>query len=55
MLLKPKETWSVIEAEATDVKTIYTQYLVFLAAIPAVATFIGMSVFGMSSLAKWPV
>ena len=47
MLLKPKETWSVIEAEATDVKTIYTQYLVFLAAIPAVATFIGMSVFGM--------
>jgi len=48
MLIKPKETWPVIEVEATDIKAIYTQYLVFLAAIPAVATFIGFSVFGIS-------
>ena len=48
VLLKPKETWPVIEAEADNVKAIYTQYLIFLAAIPAVATFIGFSVFGMS-------
>lgn len=47
ILLKPRETWQVIEGEATDVKTIYTRYLVFLAAIPAVATFIGFSIFGM--------
>ena len=48
MLLKPKETWPAIEAEVTDIKGIYTQYLVFLAAIPAVATFIGFSIFGIS-------
>ena len=48
VLLKPKETWPVIEGEATDVKTIYTQYVVFLAAIPAIATFVGFSLIGMS-------
>lgn len=47
ILLKPKATWPEIEAEAGDVKSIYTNYLVYLAAIPAIATFIGMSVFGM--------
>ncbi|MEZ5703585.1 MAG: Yip1 family protein [Burkholderiaceae bacterium] len=50
MLLKPKETWPVIAAEGGDVKSVYTSYLVYLAAIPAVATFLGMSVFGMSFL-----
>ncbi|HEY9096842.1 MAG TPA: Yip1 family protein [Hydrogenophaga sp.] len=48
MLLKPKETWPVIAAEGGDVKSVYAGYLVYLAAIPAVATFLGMSVFGMS-------
>ena len=48
ILLKPKATWPVIAGESSDVKAIYTNYLVYLAAIPAVATFIGMSVFGMS-------
>ena len=50
ILLKPKTTWPEIEAEAGDVKSVYTNYLVFLAAIPAVATFLGLSVFGMSFL-----
>lgn len=50
ILLKPKETWPVIAAEAGDVKSIYTNYLVILAAVPAVAGFIGMSIFGMSFL-----
>jgi hypothetical protein len=50
ILLKPKETWPVIATEAGDVKSIYTNYLVILAAIPAVAGFIGMSIFGMSFL-----
>lgn len=48
ILLKPKETWPVIEAEATDTTAIYKKYLVFLAAIPAVATFVGMSLVGIS-------
>lgn len=50
ILLKPKETWPAIAAEPGDVKSIYTSYLVYLAAIPAVAGFIGMSIFGMSFL-----
>ncbi|AOW13290.1 hypothetical protein LPB72_09535 [Hydrogenophaga crassostreae] len=48
ILLKPKATWPEIEAEPGDVKSVYTNYLVYLAAIPAIATFIGMSVFGMN-------
>ncbi|QCB45273.1 Yip1 family protein [Hydrogenophaga sp. PAMC20947] len=48
ILLKPKVTWPVIAGEPSDVKAIYTNYLVYLAAIPAIATFIGMSVIGMS-------
>lgn len=49
ILLKPKETWPVIEAEAGDVPSIYKNYLIYLAAIPAVAGFIGMSVFGVGA------
>ena len=46
ILLKPKETWPVIAQEGGDVASIYRNYLVFLAAIPAVATFIGLSLVG---------
>ncbi len=47
ILLKPKPTWPVIEQEATDVATLYKQYVVFLAAIPAIAGFIGLSLVGI--------
>ena len=47
VLLKPRETWPVIESEPGDVASIYRNYLVFLAAVPAVAGFIGMSVIGV--------
>ncbi len=46
ILLKPKETWPVIAQEGGDVASIYKNYLVILAAIPAVASFIGLSVVG---------
>ena len=46
ILLKPKDTWPVIAQETDDVASIYKTYLVFLAAIPAVATFIGLSLIG---------
>ena len=46
ILLKPKETWPVIAGEGGDVPSIYKNYLVYLAAIPAVATFIGLSLVG---------
>lgn len=41
ILLNPKETWPVIDAEISSVQSIYKEYLVYLAAIPPVATFIG--------------
>ena len=47
ILLKPKPTWPVIEQEQADVASIYQRYLIFIAAIPAVAGFIGMSVIGV--------
>ncbi len=46
ILFKPKQTWPVIAAENTDAAAIYSRYLVFLAAIPAIAGFIGWTVVG---------
>jgi hypothetical protein len=47
ILLRPKETWPVIAAEPADTATIYSNYLVFLAAIPAIAGFIGPTLVGV--------
>jgi hypothetical protein len=49
ILLTPKQAWSVIELEETDTATLYTQYIMILAAIQAVAGFIGMSLVGVSA------
>lgn len=46
ILLKPKDTWAEIAAEGGDVTSIYKNYVAYLAAIPAVATFIGLSIIG---------
>jgi hypothetical protein len=56
ILLKPKETWPVIDTEQTSPQLLYTRYLMILAAIPAVAGFVGMAVlrlplaWGLSSM-----
>ena len=47
ILLKPKETWPAIAAETDDIASVYKNYVVYLAAIPAVATFIGLSLVGI--------
>lgn len=47
ILTKPAAEWPVIAAEPTDVATLYKQYIMPLAAIPAIATFIGHTVFGV--------
>lgn len=47
ILLKPKDTWPAIAAEPGDAAALYKNYLVYLALIPAVAGFIGMSLFGV--------
>ena len=46
ILLKPKQTWPVIAAEPANAASIYRNYVVFLAAIPAIAGFIGLSLIG---------
>ena len=46
ILLQPKQEWVVIDTETTNTKTLYTTYAMLLAAIPAVAGFIGGSIIG---------
>lgn len=48
IMLKPKETWDVIKGEETTVKELYTSYACILAAVPAIASFIGLSLVGVS-------
>jgi hypothetical protein len=48
ILTSPKTEWPVIEAESTDVATLYKSYIMILAAIPAVCSFIGVTVFGVT-------
>jgi hypothetical protein len=46
MVLRPKETWPTIEAEPATVGSLYRDWLVYMAAIPAVCAFIGLSIVG---------
>ncbi len=48
IITKPKEEWPVIAQEQTTVAALYQSYICLLAAIPAVATFIGHSVIGIT-------
>ena len=50
IILKPKDEWQVIVGETTTVKDLYLTYAMILAAIPAVAGFIGMCFIGYSFL-----
>ena len=50
ILLKPKETWPTIEAESATPSSIYSEYLIFLAAIPALAGFVGLSLIGVGGM-----
>lgn len=47
ILLKPGATWDVIDGEPATIGGLYRGYIMPLAAIPAVATFIGFAIFGM--------
>lgn len=46
ILLQPRQEWAAIAAESHTPQTIYTQYVMILAAIPALASFIGLSLVG---------
>jgi hypothetical protein len=47
ILLKPKDTWAVIAHEPATVQRLYTEYLMVLAAVPALASFVGLSIIGV--------
>lgn len=50
ILLTPQKEWPVIEAESATPASLYTGYIMPLAAIPAVASLIGFSVIGVNVL-----
>ncbi len=50
ILLTPKTEWPRIDAEPATVGSIFTSYVLILAAIGPIATLIGQQVFGMSFL-----
>jgi hypothetical protein len=45
MIITPKTEWEVVDAEPATIGGIYTSYVMILAAIPAVATTLGMLFF----------
>ena len=47
LILTPKTEWAAIDAETHTVQDLYTSYVMILAAIPPVATFIGLTLIGM--------
>ena len=47
ILLTPKAEWPVIDAEQTSVASLYTRYIIPLAAIGPIASILGWTVFGL--------
>jgi Yip1-like protein len=47
ILLTPQSEWPVIEGEPGDPVYLFTNYVMYLAAIPAVCGFIGMAIVGI--------
>lgn len=48
LILKPKETWTEIERTPANLQDTYVNYVIPLAALPAIAHFLGMSLIGTS-------
>ena len=48
ILLKPKEEWVKIKEESTPIAQLFMSYAAILAAIPAIAQFIGYGLIGIS-------
>lgn len=47
ILLQPRQEWDVIAGETHSVSGLYTGYVMILAAIPAIAAFVGFSLVGV--------
>jgi hypothetical protein len=48
ILTKPKDEWPVIAAEQTTIQALYSGYVMPLAAIPVICSFLGNSLIGVS-------
>jgi len=48
IMFNPKQEWEVIKTESVTIGDLFTKYAIILAAIPAVAGFIGYTLFGLS-------
>ncbi len=46
IISRPKQEWPIIAAEPRDIAALYRNYVVLLAAIPAICSFIGLSIVG---------
>ena len=53
ILSKPAQEWPVIASEATDVAALYKEYIMLLAAIPAICGFLGMMLIGVTAHGQW--
>ena len=51
ILLRPRQTWPAIAAEPADTASLYSGYVAILAAVPALATFIGLTLLGLPVMA----
>lgn len=49
IIINPKKEWAVIQFESTPSKEVITKYVIPLAAIAAIATFIGYWLIGMNA------
>ncbi|MCJ7812786.1 YIP1 family protein [bacterium] len=47
IILKPRETWETISKEETSIPDLYKNYLLILAAVPALASFLGRWIVGI--------
>lgn len=55
ILTAPQAEWQTIAGEATDIPSLYRQYIAVLAAVPAVSMVLGLMVFGVPLLGRWGV
>lgn len=46
IMFKPKETWEIIKGEQVTIQELFTSYAAILAAIPPIASFIGLAIIG---------
>ena len=60
VILQPGEAWGQIKSEQTDIRSLFKNYILYLALIPAIASFIGygfigfdMGFLGRSSSLEW--